>query len=407
MLEHRFKFFILFLILVLALVSGCQPAVDSNSPQLETTTPGESLPAPTEPGDAPEATSTPAEEIPAAADPMANCPREEAGRHLYASEINGFCFLYPDGFTIQPDELRPDEVVKLVGPREEPSPKQMELATVTVWVASNGRADIANSAAYAQKWRALNIPPGEPVELAQEIGSIGGYPAVVLDGLPGMIAQRAGFVVANDFKYMLTISPQPGFVGELDEPVRQAWEMITSTISFFPPLIPRETAQVSAVCPQPGAGTLLLVQESDGYCFLYPADFALNRAFNARVEGGPNLGNWEGFENVRVSLTVGAYPMLASDKAQSPHEYAAGIYDVDPGSIQDRTIGGARAVVFKVDPPLGPWASRQAYILTDSGLVYTIVNDPWEPERWPESSAPFEAVWETAVGSLTFFTPWR
>ncbi len=407
MLERRFTFPVLFLILVLALVSGCRPGVDFTSTQPAAVPPGESVPATPNAAGAPDAINTPAEESQAGADPMANCPREEPGKRLYASEINGFCFLYPEGFTIQPDELRPDEVVKLVGPREEAGPKQMEVATVTLWVASNGRADVPDSAAYAQKWRAMYIAPGDPAEIGQSTAQIGGHPAVVLDGLPGMILQRAGFVVANGFKYSMTISPQPGFVSELDEPVRQAWDMMAASMYFFPPLIPRETALVSHVCPQAGPGTKLLVQEAEGYCFLYPEDFYLNRDFNARVEGGPNLGNWEGFENVHVSLTVGGYPMLASDKAQTPRDHAARISDVDPNSVQDRTIGGAQAVVFKVDPQVGPWASRQAYILTESGRVYTIVNDPWEPERWPESSAPFEAVWETVTGSLTFFTPWK
>lgn len=412
MLEHRFKFSVLFLILALALVSGCRPVVDSISSRPEAAIPDESLPAsPDTAGvpaatSAPAATSTPAGEPPASADPMANCPREEPGRHLYASEINGFCFLYPDGFTIQPDELRPDEVVKLVGPREEAGPKQMELATVTLWVASNGRADVADSAAYAQKWREYNISSMDPAEIIQEDTTIGGYPAVILNGLPGMILQRAGFVVANGFKYSMTISPQPGFVSELDEPVRKAWEMMVTSIYFFPPLIPRETAIVSEVCPQPGPGMKVLVREPEGFCFLYPEDFELNPNFYGRVEG-PNLGNWEDFENVRVALTLGTYPALASDQAQTPREYAAVVNDIDPDTLQDLTIGGAQAVIFKINPPSGPWASRLAYILTADGRVYTIVNDPWEPERWPESSAPFEAVWETVTGSLTFFPPWK
>ena len=407
MLEHRFKFPVLFLILVLALVSGCRPVVDTISPQPEATIPVVSPTASPEPAGVLDAISTPVEESPAAADPMASCPREEPGKHLYASEINGFCFLYPDGFTIQQDELRPDEVVKLVGPREEAGPKQMELATVTLWVASNGRADVADSAAYAQKWREYNISPMDPAEIIQESVTIGGHPAVVLDGLPGMILQRAGFVVANGYKYSMTISPQPGFVTELDEPVLQAWDMMVTSIYFFPPLIPRETAIVSEVCPQPGPGTKVLVREPEGFCFLYPEDFELNPNFYGRVEGPTSLGNWEGFEDVRVALTLGTYPALASDKAQTPREYAAMVNDIDPDTLQDRTIGGAQAVVFKINPTAGVWASRLAYILTADGRVYTIVNDPWEPERWPESTAAFEAVWETVTGSLTFFPPWK
>jgi len=393
--------FLLYLAL-LVLAAGCQPVVSSPAP-VATQPPVQEIVVTLLPATA----AQPAVIQPTAGEWLANCPVEEAGRNLYVSEINGFCFLYPDGFVIQPDELRPDEVVKLVGPREEAGSKQMEVATVLVWLASNGPADAATSVEYAQKWRDLYISPLDPAEITSSETEMGGHPAVVLDSLPGMILQKSGFVVANGYKYSLTVSPAPGFVSELDEPAGQAWAMITETVYFFPPLVERETVLASQACPPPAAGTKLLVREAEGYCFLYPDDFQINQAFGGRVEGGPDLGNWEGFGHVHVSLMLGAYPVLAGDLAQTPREHAAGIAGVDPNTIQERTIGGALAVVFKTDPPAGPWAARQAYILTDQSRVYTIVNDPWEPERWPESTGPFERVWETVTESLTFFTPWN
>lgn len=217
----------LVLVFLLALV-GCQPAAPPGHP--EATEPASSQPTATENASLPAATETPVLEPgpEVTADPLANCPGEEAGKRLYTSEINGFCFLYPDGFTIQPDELHPDEVVKLVGPTEEAGPKQQEVATVTLWVANNGPADVADSAAYAQKWRELNVPAGDPNEITQESTTIGGHPAEVLDWLPGMIRQQTGFVVADDNKYTVTISPAPGFVTDLDEPVKQAWNTVAN-----------------------------------------------------------------------------------------------------------------------------------------------------------------------------------
>ncbi len=400
----------LFLALLLPFAAGCQP-VNVPAPVLPSATvQAASLPAVTDTvavksTAVPQAETTPVSST--TADPLANCPREAPGLRLYANPLNGLCFLYPDTFTIQPDELRPQEVVNLVGPQETPGPKQMELATVHVYVASNGPADVSDSAAYAQKWRSVFISPQDPVEINQASLNMDGIPAVVLNGLPGMIQAQTGFVVANDYKYTVTISPQPGFVSELNESVTKAWETVTSSIVFFPPLIQREVRLANQVCPQAAEGTKRLVQEAEGYCFLYPADFETDPAFSGRVEGGPNLGNSSDFQNVHVSLTLGAYPLLASDLVQAPREILALRLDVDLNSVQDRTFGGARAVVFKSNPEGGPWASRQAIIVTNEKRVYTIVNDPWEPERWPESMAPFAAVWQTVTGSLTFFTPWN
>jgi hypothetical protein len=403
MSDQAFKQTIIVILLAVTLLAaGCQSADVAPASTVETDTTATAIPTAASHNivTEPVPSSTPN------TDKLALCPREEAGKSLYVSEIHGFCFLYPAEFQFQTNELRPNEVIKLVGPTEQPKPKQMEVATVLFWIANNGTADVADSAAYANKWREVMLEPMEAAELVEETAVIGGQPAIVLKNLPGMISRRSGYVVANGHKYTLTLLPDLNFARELEQPAALAWDTITSSIVFFPPILTRETIRAENVCPQALEGTRTYASEREGYCFLYPQDFEPIPDITGRIEGGPNLGNWQGFENIRTALTVGSYPQLAENVYDNPRDMLTQRSHINSDEVQDRTIGGARAVVFRDSPPGGPWASRQAIIVVD-GRTYTVLSDPWEPERWPEAMPYLDNVWETAIGSMTFFTPWN
>jgi hypothetical protein len=405
MKTQKLKHILPLLILILTLLAaGCQPGTPALAPTVGAAQDFPTLAAPAAvetSSEQPAPTSAPVN------DPLANCPKEEPGKSLYVSELNGFCFLYPAGFTLEPDELRPNEVIKLVGPTEPEKPKSMERATTYLFVASNGAAgDLADSAAYVQKWRDLNQAELEYTDLTEQAAVIGGQPAVVLAGLPGMIRQQRGYVISNGYKYSLTVSPQPGFTPDLEESISLVWDTVTASIVFFPPLLPRETVRAEDVCPQAAQDTQLYINELEGYCFLFPQDFEPVPDFNGRLVGGPNLGNWQGFENIQAALTVGSYPMLAGEVFDNPRDILAPRSDIDPASVEDRTIGGARAVFYMHQPQVGPWTSRQI-IAVKNERVYTILSDPWEPERWPEAVPYLENVWETVTSSIRFFTPWN
>lgn len=77
---------------------------------------------------------------------------------------------------------------------------------------------------------------------------------------------------------------------------------------------------------------------------------------------------------------------------------------IDPGSIVETRIGGYPAVVFK--DVNGAWPSRQAFVVVN-GDAYTILGQPWDPERFPDGIPQLDRVWETTVGNLRFFDPWR
>lgn len=125
---------------------------------------------PAEPTLAPTGTSLP--------DPVALCLSPQEGTSLYVSRENGFCLLFPNGFSAEDDPQRPGEVLLLHGPRQQPQPKLQELVSVLVSVAYIGPADGLDSAGYAKKWHAL-FAEGAPYD--DQPATIGGQPAVDIE----------------------------------------------------------------------------------------------------------------------------------------------------------------------------------------------------------------------------------
>ena len=131
MKSTRKKTWFLILAVLLALTQACTlfsvniprtPAVDAT---VENSQPPSATPSPMVP---PTETPTP--------DAAALCPTPDANSSLFLSRENGFCFLYPLGFSLEPDFQRPEEAFALIGPVE-PGTNQ-ERIRVTLSIAYNG-----------------------------------------------------------------------------------------------------------------------------------------------------------------------------------------------------------------------------------------------------------------------------
>jgi len=288
-------------------------------------------------------------------------------------------------------------VIALIGPVE-PGTSQ-ERIRVSLRLAYNGPADGLDSSAYARRWWELNTA-GSGLVYSEAAASIGGQSAVVLDNIPGFATQRGAFLIANQVRYQITLMPIPGDVPALDEAVNAVWNQVTGTLVFFPPENTRVTLRAADVCPAPGADTRLYQSDIDGYCFLYPAGFELNPDFAGQVTGGPVVLNAEGFGDVRTSLTLGTFGTFHGMTPRQVLENRSDTID----SLEDATLGGHPAAIFR--STAGPWASKQAMILVD-GFAYTIVAQPFEPERYPAGMPYLDQIWTTVTGSLAFFTPFR
>lgn len=330
---------------------------------------------------------------PLPADPTAQCPTPGAGQALYVSRENGYCFLYPATFSAQPDFLRPAQAVELNGPT---LTQGLDTVAVHLTVAATGPADGLDSQGYVEKWlAAYRLGPNLTVQPL----TLNGQTAALIDNLPGgMFAQTQAFVVANGFKYQVILSPRPEDIPQLAEAAGQAWDLMMQSLTLFPPTTPVPLARPDEICPTAGADTKLLVDEAQGYCLLYPADFELSPDFPGEIIGGPVLKDTQDWGKVRTSLTLAGYDQ-PPDQLQQPTLPE----QIDPSTVQTTTIGGGQAVIY--DFIGGPWRQRTADILIN-GSRYTLVG-PWDAEMFPQGVADAQRLWDTVLNSVVFFEKWR
>lgn len=350
-----------------------------------------------EPSETPEATATtvPATTVP---DPAANCPTPGAGSKLFVDRQNGFCLLYPDNFEQSAYKEYSYDRVQFTEPGS--APNAMESVSIHLVVESNGSAKGQNSTQYAQRWIAnFAVSP----EIDMEDFMLNGLQAasLVLPAEAGPMTRHI-FLTANDIKYHITLSPQLGTAPELEPNLQAAWDMATGSIVFFPPQSDWQYTAPEDVCPQPTTGSKQYISLTGGYCLLYPSDFAPVANFPGQFTGGPILDENTDWGDLRASLTVGTAGSFADQTVMDVLETRKEFIDVP--SIQETTMAGYPAVVF-IDPR-GPWASRQAMIMVN-GFVYTLVNQPWEAERYPDGMSYVNNIWDSVTSSLAFFDPWR
>jgi hypothetical protein len=385
--------FILAISLVLASCAQLLPISQDEPP----TQPGVTEPTPITTGHAASVTENAYPQI----DLNTICPKPSNGRLLYLNPGAGFCFLYPDSFSAQIDSNQPGGILRLIGPRQEPGPKMQEALGTFLNISLNGPSEGMDSQQYASKWLSLYAPEMEP---HGESVTIAGQQALIFIDLPGFTPQRGAFIVTPDSRYTIFLSPQPEDIPELAEHASLVWDTVTESLVFFKPAVDLASTYRRAedVCPQASSETKLLTNYNNGYCLLYPADFDLDPTIPGRIMGGPVLDNKEGFGQIRTSLAVGTLGYLPG---QSPLVALHPRMDsVNPETLVETVIAGHQALIFH--GPHEPWTHRQAFISVN-GMIYTIVAQPEEPERYTQGIPYLERAWNLAVDSLAFFTPWR
>ena len=158
-------------------------------------------------------------------------------------------------------------------------------------------------------------------------------------------------------------------------------------------------AQPDQLCPKAGPDTKLWVDEAQGFCLLYPADFALSADIPGEIIGSAVLSDTHDWGKVYTSLTLGAYDQPPS-QIQKP---APPETNVDPSTVVTTTIGGANAVTYDI---IGaPWRQHTADILFRVSR-YTMVG-PWDGQVFPRGAADARRLWDTVTKSIVFFEKWR
>lgn|SRR5574341_22024 len=343
------------------------------------------------------------ETIPPTVDPLAACPQPAADQQQIVSQDNGFCFVYPALFVPSPDRTTTSRSIALAGPPLDPT--AIETISVFMTVTYTGPAyDVTTTADYANKWDTLYVTADMRSFVTRTDITVGGQPAVLFSNLPGMIGSQAALILVGGHKYKIEMYPQPADVPELADQANALWNAVTQSIVFFTPASIPAITEPGVVCPQAAADTKLHVSESEGFCFLVPADAEQSDLFFSGYEVGPFLSHPD-FPDLRTRIVLGTRG--PANGATNPRDTAPGLLEegaVDPATVHDLTIGGQPALEYVSIN--GPFRQRGALIIYND-TVYTISLNPYDQGMYPETFALAEALWPTVTNSLQFFTPWN
>jgi hypothetical protein len=343
-----------------------------------------------------------------AVDPASLCPAAGEGQALLINEKYGYCFLYPASYTSPADAGQRPRTDSIIGqPLQNANRPQSESPAIYLSISYAG-ADDGTLTARQYAERTLNAtrdPSYEQPPTTLEDISIGGQPASLMRGVPGMFGGQEGFVIAGGQRYRMYLSPEIGMVPDLDAEAQASWGMVSTSIVFFPPSEPFTPVMPADVCPPATAETRQIIAEGDGYCYLSPADSQTHPLFPDGVIIGPLLPNAD-FPDLHVSLvlgTFGAYPV-----GTSPREAAPGLLDTfDPASISETSIGGFPAITGIPSGNGSPFGHRVAVLVNADGTAYTITMNPYDAAMYPSSISDGDRLWDSVINSLAFFTPWK
>jgi hypothetical protein len=123
------------------------------------------------------------------------CPQDAEGMQFYADEAHGFCLLVPDGFEINQSS---DNQLSLVGAMTESGVPPLGYIIISD-AEGKTAAEIAAPEIEQAQGMGMNVAP-------QDI-TVGGEPAVMVDGLPGQDVTRKVFVVHGGMAYQLAFTP--------------------------------------------------------------------------------------------------------------------------------------------------------------------------------------------------------
>ena len=383
------------LILLFAALQACaflpgSQDIEGEASEPEPATATETIVAP--PSETAPPTDTP--EAPATPEPSALCPAAGEGSVQYISRENGFCLLYPDNFEPHEYFQHPEERLHLLGPVLDPN--AMETIRVTLTIEYNGPAEDLDSFQYALQWLDFFSVHYDP---ERETGFIGDQPAVIYTGLPAYnAAEQSAFIVANGIKYRIVLAPQIGSVPELDEHVRRVWQTVTDTLVFFPPENERTYTRPQDVCPQPDAEHKQYIHYADGYCLLYPDEYAVyyTSANEVSIVVGSLMNHIEPRASISVERAAGRTATQAADELMAEFGGGAG-FDIERDST---TVGGQEAIVLDNMP--GQDLHRRVVVLYGD-LLYWLFFTPAGAE-YGEVATGTEALYETIIDSLIFLS---
>ncbi len=213
------RFLSLILLIASLVLSACTPQADPVEDSLASSA------TPLAPTSPPAEPALPAEASPTAAveDDQSGCPL--AGEPRYVNRQFGYCFLYSEGFTVKVDNpLAP----VIVGPALEESPDPL---FVSLAVSTRPVPEGADLEGLVSGFLGQNNISQLPTPVQRTPGSLGGEPAEVLDGVPGLLSARVVMALHGPMLYQLYFHPTGVETAAAD--LEGLFQQVLDTFTFF------------------------------------------------------------------------------------------------------------------------------------------------------------------------------
>lgn len=354
----------------------------------------------------------------------------DATRELSSAE-DGYCLRYPANMKLYQHDSGVHGVTLSYRPEGSTVPEPPEVSlTLETRPAAGRTLDQVMQEALAP------YPADLTAQVTRTNITLGGQPAVVIDGLPGITANRQAWIVSNERLYYLVLSPynDPNFP-TLQPSAQATWDMLAATLTFFTPrplsgILPQPTPAGEAQVP---AGWQTYSDPTLGFTLAYPPTWEVCKqqvAIHSRVFCRPQPESQDetppGFPPFWV--TIESQELLASRPANNAIASAYGFIDQDnlagllalpksgsyslknppPAQIQpdpaywtftrlpDTTVDGSQGIVVENQ---NPWEGKQG--AKDRRVLVTRGTDTWQFGAYYESPEELRE-FEQVLGSFRF-----
>lgn len=251
---------LLTLLMLLVILAACGSGEAGEATPEPTAAPATQAP----PTQAPEAIVTEEPEE-SAETPTAHCPVATDDTYLLRDPLHGFCLLYPTTHKV-----------------ERPIAEEVALVVGSLLNSGDPRASINVT---PLEGRMIDAVAGEIIagfegfEIESSETTVGGVPAILLDGVPGQDIHRRLIFANGDWLYQMYISPvDPANTGAIDSFMNG----IVESFTFIPT---SDTVMAADECVEPKADQQLVTSQDLDFCFLAPAGFTFEQpsATNANL----------------------------------------------------------------------------------------------------------------------------
>lgn len=325
--------------------------------------------------------ATPAVESEASQPPeetAASCPEATADTQLLKNTRHGYCLLYPAAYKV-----------------EKPNEKETILVIGGLLNAGDPRVHIQVEEAGARTTPAMAAQIesdfGAGFDIARSSIHAGGAEAIVLDGLPGQEMNRRVIFTHDGLAYNLMFSPTGHDDSDVSARMETLYETVLDSFTFI-----AQSDEVTAAdeCLQATADTQLLLNETDGYCLLYPAGYTVEQ---------PNEEETVFFMG---SLLDVAHPKLFVEVQEAGSRTAVEVADEvaaqAAGFEIERTFGVTLGYqpAEVLDKMPGQDMNRQVIVVHD-GRLYKLTFVPTD-EAMADLYAETEALYDLVIKSFRF-----